>query len=69
MNLERRIEHLEHSARAGRAFHVVHVPYVADPAGQKEAQRQALERNPAPRRTRLTVYLIDYSGAGTQQKL
>ena len=41
---------------------MVDVPYVADEAGQREAQRQALERNPAPKGTKLTIYRIDYAG-------
>lgn len=61
MSLERRIERLERVADAGHLIHMVRVPYVADDAGQAEAQRQALERNPAPRGTKLTLYLIDYS--------
>ena len=62
-NLERRVERLERGARGGNAVHVVHVPYVADDAGQAEAQRLALERNPAPAGTRLTICRIDYSRA------
>ncbi len=40
------------------------VPFVADAAGQAEAQRQALERNPAPRGARLIVYGIYYGPIG-----
>ena len=63
MNLEKRIERLEASVRPKDIIHRVDVPFVADAAGQLEAQRKALERNPAPRGTKLIVYLIDYSGA------
>jgi hypothetical protein len=62
MNLEKRIERLERATDAtGDHIHMVLVPYVADDAGQREAQRQALERNPAPKGTKLTVCLIDLS--------
>jgi hypothetical protein len=62
MSLEKRIERLERAANAtGDYIHMVSVPYVADEAGQAEAQRQALERNPAPKGTKLTVCRIDYA--------
>jgi hypothetical protein len=61
LSLDRRIERLEHAAHAGHHVHAVRVPYVADDAGQAEAQRLALERNPAPRGTKLTLCRIDYS--------
>ena len=62
MTLEKRIERLERAADTGHHIHMVDVPYVADEAGQLEAQRQALERNPAPKGTKLTIYRIDYAG-------
>ena len=62
MNLEKRIERLEGAANAtGDHIHTVLVPYGADEAGQTEAQRQALEHNPAPNGTKLTVYRIDFA--------
>jgi hypothetical protein len=63
MTIETRIERLEASIRPKDIIHRVYVPFVADEVGQLEAQRLALERNPAPRGTKLIVYLIDYSGA------
>ena len=63
MTLLNRIERLEASLRPKDIIHRVDVPFVADEAGQLEAQRRALERNPAPPGTKLIVYLIDYSGA------
>ena len=63
MSLEKRIERLEASLRPQHTVHTVRVRFVADAAEQLEAQRQALERNPAPTGTKLTVFRIDYSGA------
>ena len=63
MSLSKRIERLEASLRRQDIVHRVDVPFVADEAGQTEANRRALERNPAPQGTKLIVYLIDYSGA------
>ena len=65
MSLETRIERLECSAHGAGAVHVVYVPQLADAAGQMEAQRLALERNPPPRGAKLTVCLIDYARVGT----
>ena len=62
MSLRKRIERLELATDTGHQIHTVLVPYVADEAGQVEAQRQALERNPPPRGTKLTIYRIDYAG-------
>jgi len=61
MKLEKRIERLERAADTGHHIHMVRVPYVADEAGQREAQRRALEHNPAPNGTKLTVYRIDFA--------
>jgi hypothetical protein len=62
MNLEKRIERLEHAVNAtSDHIHMVFVPYVADDAGRREARRQALERNSAPNGTKLTVCLMDYA--------
>jgi len=62
MNLQKRIESLERVANVtGHHIHTVRVPYVADDAGQAEAQRPALDQNPAPKETKLTVCLVDYA--------
>jgi hypothetical protein len=55
MSLEARIERLEQWAHTGSTVHVVHVPYGSDEAVQADAQRKALERNSAPKGTKLTV--------------
>jgi hypothetical protein len=54
---------LQRAAHVANTVYVVHLPYVADDAAQAEAERQALERHPAPSATKLTLYLIDYSCA------
>jgi len=61
--LQARLERLEQTVQRGNIIHTVRMPYVADDAGQEQAQRQALERNPAPRGTKLTLCRIDYSRA------
>ena len=61
MSLRKRIERLENTADAGDFVHMQPVPYVPDDVGQAESKRQALERSPAPKGTKLTVCLIDYS--------
>ena len=62
MSLRKRIERLERATDTGHHIHTVLVPYVADEARQVEVQHQALERNPAPKGTKLTIYRIDYAG-------
>jgi len=62
MNLERGIERLERAAGAPNTVYVVTVPLLFDAtaAEKEEAIRQALERNPAPKGTKVTVCVLEW---------